>query len=302
MHLDDMAYFGLIARAGGISEAARQNQISKSLLCRRLKQLEEHLGIVLVERDSRRFELTRVGVLYAQHCTQVLDQADAAHQLVAGFRDEPQGTLSISTPIAFSEQWLSHQLPGFLTLYPRINISLHASSEPHELKTIDTDILLAPFHSLPDTRLYAKALITVSDILVCNPDYARRQPIYKLADLPAHCLYARQDGSAEPSWQLSSPYEEPLRLQISPRMTSNSLASLLACAKSNDGIALLPNHYCRESLQRGELVQLLPHITGPSRTLYAFYKSPRQKNRLTDLFLTYLEQLLQLPERTVMPI
>ncbi|MFM2486826.1 LysR family transcriptional regulator [Celerinatantimonas yamalensis] len=294
MNLDDMAYFALIAKAQGISKAASRYKLSKSLLSRRLKHLEQQLGVTLVERNVRQFHLTEVGEKLAKQCLQLLEQADIAEKLVSSYLNEPQGRLHIIAPMAFIEQILSPLLAGFLQHYPLINVELQALSQHQTMKSIDCDLYLSLYTTLPDTPLYAKAITSLHDVLVCSPSFAQQHHVDCAEDLIQLPLLSRLGSGTSTTWQLKHKSGTTHQIEFVPRMTSNSLSSLLESAVQSCGIALLPTLYCVEKLKQRTLVQINSDYTSPSRTLYGFYKIPLERNRLVALFLNYLQT--RLPE------
>ncbi|ASP62476.1 LysR family transcriptional regulator (plasmid) [Sinorhizobium meliloti] len=98
--LNDLYYFVQVVDHGGYAAAARANDIQKSELSRRIQQLEERLGVRLLNRSSRRFSVTEIGREYYDRCVAMLVEAEAADQMIAQVRSEPRGIVRVSCPVA----------------------------------------------------------------------------------------------------------------------------------------------------------------------------------------------------------
>lgn len=294
MNLDDMAYFGLIAKENGITSASKKYHISKSLLSRRLKQLETSLGIPLVERTSRFFALTDFGKQYAQLCYKILEIEQQQSQFVTNYLDEPVGNISVLAPIGFSEQNLSSILPSFILAYPKINVHLTSMSNMQDISFNSYDIVITPYKVLPNTPLYARSLSTSKDILVCSKQYANMHFIQSIEDLEQHPIYVRTSTSiSQQPITLRDKSGLVISLSNNIRLYSNNLSVLLASMSLIGGIALLPDLFCKSELEEGKMVHILPNYSGETRTLYALHKHPLNKDRLVNLFISYLEKSLR---------
>src|SRR6516162_4307891 len=98
LDLNDLYYFSEIVRHGGIAAAERATREPKSKLSRRLANLEDRLGVRLVERSTRRFRVTDIGQIFYQHCLNMVMEAQQAQAVVAGIKERPSGTVRFSSP------------------------------------------------------------------------------------------------------------------------------------------------------------------------------------------------------------
>ena len=115
--LNDLYYFCEIVRHGGIAAAERATREPKSKLSRRLAQLEDRLGIRLVERSTRRFRVTEIGQIFFQHCSNMVQEAEQAQAAVAGAKDRPSGLVRFSCPTGMLET-VTPILASFLSKKP----------------------------------------------------------------------------------------------------------------------------------------------------------------------------------------
>ena len=112
--LNDLYFFAAVAENGGFSAAGRALGVPKSRLSKRVAQLEERLGVRLLQRTTRRFVVTEVGERFLGHCRAVLEEAQAAQDAVDELRAEPHGVVRISCPTSLAQTMLAELLPDFL--------------------------------------------------------------------------------------------------------------------------------------------------------------------------------------------
>lgn len=99
--LNDLYYFAKVIEYGGFSAASNELGITKSLLSRRVAELENRLGVKLLNRTTRMISITEVGKIYLQHCKAMLVEAESADEAIEILSSEPTGTVKISCPTNF---------------------------------------------------------------------------------------------------------------------------------------------------------------------------------------------------------
>jgi DNA-binding transcriptional LysR family regulator len=130
--LNDLYYFCEIVRHGGIAAAERATHEPKSKLSRRLANLEDRLGVRLVERSTRRFRVTEVGQTFFQHCRNMVLEAEQAQAVVAGVRERPAGPVRFYCPTGMLETVMPI-LAGFLASYPDVSLEIVTSNTAIDL-------------------------------------------------------------------------------------------------------------------------------------------------------------------------
>src|SRR4051812_13329761 len=118
--LASMALFARVVQARSFSEAARRGGLVKSAVSKRIAQLEEHLGVRLLVRTTRKLALTPEGLRFYEHCSRLVDTAEAAKASVSGASNEPRGAVSVSAPVTFAQMHLAGAAASFLALHPEI--------------------------------------------------------------------------------------------------------------------------------------------------------------------------------------
>jgi DNA-binding transcriptional LysR family regulator len=278
MHLDynDLYYFCEIVRHGGIAAAERATREPKSKLSRRLAQLEDRLGVRLVERSTRRFRITEVGQVFYQHCSAMVLEAERAQAAVAGVKERPGGVVRFACPTGMLET-VTPILASFLAAYPDVCVDVVTSNTPIDLMEQRVDVALRVRFSLEgDASLTMRALAASRRILVATPLIAAQIEGECDPDCLTHlpCLAFGADDAPD-VWRLLGPDDREQVVRITPRLISGELFVLRAGAIAGLGVALIPDHFCQEELHDGRLVRLLPEWCKQPGLIHAVFTTKR---------------------------
>lgn len=255
--LNDYALFAEIVAHGGFAAAGRALRAPKSTLSRRLAGLEARLGVRLIERSTRRFRVTEVGQAFLERCRAILLEVQQAEAVVSEALGEPHGPVRCSCPLGLVDS-LSETFSGFLQRYPKVRLQVVALDRPVDLIAERIDVALRVRVSLDtDAALTLRTLGKSSRILVAAPALASActGDIAELASLPT---LATTDQAGEIVWEFKDADGVARAIRHEPRMTCLDYGALRDAAVAGLGIALLPDHTCREQLAKGELVQVFP--------------------------------------------
>jgi len=278
MHdLNDLYYYVQIVDHGGFAQAGRALGISKSTLSRRIAQLEERLGVRLLQRSTRRFAVTDIGHTYYQHCKAMLVEAQAAQEAIDIVRADPQGIVRLSCPIALLHADVGAMLADFMRANPRVQIHLEATNRPIDLISESIDVALrARRPPLADSELILRVLARRSQCLVASPALVQQQgqPTHpeELGDWPSLSLGPPQENHR---WTLVTPSGEELIITHQPRFVTSDMTALRQAAVTGVGVVQLPTMLLREQLADGTLVQLLPDWRPPGEVVHAVFPSRR---------------------------
>jgi DNA-binding transcriptional LysR family regulator len=293
--LNELYFFAKVVEHGGFSAASHQLGIPKSRLSRHIAQLEERLGVRLLNRTTRRVTLTESGRIYYQHCRDVLVSADAADEATERLRTEPSGLLKVSAPIGIADRDLAPILPGFLAKYPKVRLNLVIASRRVDLVEDGIDVALRvrqPGDEEP--HLVTRRFAVANASLVATPRFLRRYPKIKHPDdlerLPILGI-ANADGLVR--WPLQNGNGEAMTLTLTPRLAADHFTVLRDAALNHLGLAYLPEPYCRDELKSGSFVEILPDWAKPSATVQAVYLSRRGMLPSVRAFIDYLAKHLR---------
>ncbi|MGJ7036835.1 DNA-binding transcriptional LysR family regulator [Shinella sp. BE166] len=271
--LNDLVYFAEVVAHGGFAAAGRALREPKSKLSRRVAGLEERLGVRLIERSSRRFRVTDVGQKYYERCRAMLAEAERAETIVAEAHSEPHGLIRMSCPTGLVES-VSPVVAQFLERYPKVHLQLVAVDRAVDLIEERIDVALRVRTALDsDASLTMRSLGNSIRILVAAPQLASR--IADLDQLSALPTLATSDEQVEVDWHLETDDGRTHVMRHTPRMGCADFSAIRAAAIAGLGIALLPDHTCREALAAGSLVRVLPAWRGVQGLVHLVFTTRR---------------------------
>lgn len=274
--LNDLLYFAKVVEHGGFSPAGRALGIPKSKLSRRVADLEERLGVRLLQRSTRRLALTDLGRTYLAHCRAMLVEAEAAQEAVALAHAEPRGVVRVTCPVALLAVRMADMFAEFLVKYPRVELHLEETNRRVDVigEGIDLAVRVRP-PPLEDSGLVLRVLSDRGQCLVASPSLLERlgRPAGP-ADLGRFPSMDLGQPQPEHLWRLCGPGEATAEVRHHPRYVTRAMLALRTAAVAGVGVVQLPRMMMTEQLARGELVSVLPdweprreiiHVVFPSR-------------------------------------
>ena len=273
--LNDLYFFAAVVEHGGFSAAGRALGVPKSRLSKRVSQLEDGLGVRLLQRTTRRFVVTEAGERFYRHCQAMLAEVRAAAEDVAALNGEPRGVVRISCPVALAQTVIAYLLPEILAKYPKVQIRLLSSDRRVDLIDDGCDIAIRVRTKLDtDATLVLRTFGQSSVLPVASPAlleaFGRPQRPEDLSALPALSVLERE-GPQE--WELTGPEEQRVRVEVQPRLICGDFNVMLESARRGIGVALLPEFVCAPAVTRGELEVLLPEWSVPEGIMHFVYPS-----------------------------
>jgi DNA-binding transcriptional LysR family regulator len=291
--LNDLYYFSMVVEKGGFAAAGRALDIPKSRLSRRIAQLEDRLGVRLLQRSTRRFAVTEVGQKFYRHCQSVMAEAQAAEEAVAELSTEPRGVVRISMPISFTQNVMKDILPAFAEKFPLVRLQILSTNRRVDLINEGVDIALRVRFKLDtDGDLILRTFGRSRLFLVASPAYlaAHGHPDHP-EDLSRFDTLSSGEQETQ-SWELSGPDGQMQRIEIHPRLMCADFPMMVHAAVSGLGIALLPESVCVKALAAGELEVLLKEWTLPEGIAHCVFPSRRGVLPAVRALIDYLAEKL----------
>jgi DNA-binding transcriptional LysR family regulator len=252
--VEDLILFGQVARFGGFAAASRALGIPKSRISRRVALLEERLGLRLIQRDSRHFHITDIGLTLQERCRAIEDQLERADAFLREALEAPKGQLRVTCPIPLATSWLAPNLPNFLTAYPDVQFRLEAVARRVDLIEERVDVAVRVRNgdeAEPD--VVVRRLFHRTPLLVARKG-AFPGPFNSPADLKG--LPAAHYGPI--ALKFDGPGGETAEPQLNSLFVTNEVTSLLAVVRSGAAIGIVHPEEIRNEIDSGELIQLLP--------------------------------------------
>lgn len=290
-----MNAFAAVVEAGSFTGAAGAKGLSKAALSRHVAELEDRLGVRLLNRTTRRLSLTEAGRAFYEGCQRMLAEAESAEVQVTALAARPRGVLRLSAPVSFAYWYLNPLLGAFLEACPELELDLVLGDRVVDLVEEGFDAAIR-IGQLADSSLIARRLCSLESYLVASPDYLDRAGLPENPrDLKAHncLLYSYHRGGR--SWRFEGP-EGKVDVQVKGRVLTNNGDVLLSLALAGHGVALLPSFFVAQALQEGRLLRLLPGWHGnKDDSISVVYPARRNAPPKLRALLDYLVQNLSDP-------
>ncbi|QCP52049.1 LysR family transcriptional regulator [Trinickia violacea] len=295
--LNDLRLFAEVVEHGSYTAAARNLGIQTSKLSRRIRALEEELGVRLLNRTSRSLSLTETGRQFHQHCLALVSEAKAAKDIVDRTLSKPQGTVRISCPVGLLESGVSAIISRYIQDNPDVQIRLDATNRRVDVVEEGLDFAIrVRLPPLEDTDLAVRQLGVSSQILVASPELAARHPvpssIESLNDWPTLNMASSSERFV---WNLVDAEGRATSWDHQPSLATDDLASLRVAAISGVGVALLPRELVDTDLRSGRLQHLLPNLASMPGIVHAIFPTRRGMvpavRHLLDALVTGFEDM-----------
>jgi len=270
MEFSAIPVFVAVVEQRGFSSAAQTLGISKSAVSKRITQLENHLGVRLLHRTTRKLSLTEAGERYYEHASQTMISAARAEDAVTELQGEPQGKLKISSPMSFGRLHVASLIPKFLKRYPKIQIDLVMDDRNVDLVSEGFDVAIRS-GKLPDSTMIARKLTPLRQVLCASPKYIKThgQPNTPSQLRQHNCILFSYSIDAN-EWTLHGD-KGPENVFVSGNYRVNNSEALHESLLEGIGIGRLPTFVAGPDLKNGRLVELFKHYSIPDHTFYAVF-------------------------------
>ncbi|MEI2455641.1 MULTISPECIES: LysR family transcriptional regulator [Lysobacter] len=289
-NLPNLIAFDRIVSAGSLSAAARELDLSLAVVSKRLAQLEEDLGLRLLQRTTRRQTLTEEGALFHAQVVRILAEVAAAEALIWRRRESVDGLLRVTAPNDLGRRWIAPILADFQRLHPQLSVQLDLGDGLADLVADGLDLAIR-FGRLEDSSLIARPLAPNYRVLCTAPAYlqAHGEPSDP-AQLAAHrCLLIGEQARAD--WRFGG--EPPVSVRVRGSLVSNDGGAVHAWALAGAGIALKSIWDVGDDLAAGRLQRVLPGHSIPAAPLHAIYAHAEHLPPRARLFIDYLRERLR---------
>ena len=294
--LDDFYCFALVVEHGGFSAAERATDIPKSKLSRRVYNLEEQLGVRLIQRSSRHFAVTDIGMDVYRHAQVMMNAAQAAHDVVNHLSSQPRGVIKVSVPVDIAQNQMAKILPAFLKKYPEVRVQMMVSNRRVDVINEGIDLALRVRSKLDDDpNLVLRQFAAIEQRLFASQAYLNEfGHLTTPEQLSEHRIISMAEEHLDQHFLLSGPDHQQKKIKVNPVIMGSNLLMLAELASQNCGIALLPDSIAQDFINSGQLVKVLPEWTAPHGIFHAVYPSRRGLLPAVRVFIDYLVEQLTL--------
>ena len=291
---DMLAAFVKVADSASVSRAALELGVGKSVVSKRVAQLEQLVGATLFARSTRRIALTPAGEAYAEFARRALAEMGAGEERLRALRSELTGRIRLSATVSWGQRVLAVKLPEFLRLHPAIEVELQLADRMVDLAYERIDIALR-WSSTPPQGLMSEPVAVVGWALVAAPAYlANAGTPRSPADLGRHSCLCYWREASDDRWVLACA-GEMARVRVHSRYHVDNPEAVTEAAIAGLGIAMLPDYLCQDGLADGCLVRVLPGWTPQSKfgsLISAVSTAECMRLQRNQVLLSFLRQQL----------
>jgi DNA-binding transcriptional LysR family regulator len=292
-----MILFVRTVEQGSFSAAARALSLSPSAVSRQIAALEDHLGVRLLNRSSRRVTLTEEGRTFHERCVRIVAEIDDVQAQMAHMAQHVQGTLRVTATVAFAKAHLLPLFPEFLKIYPELALHLELTDRLVDLAEEGVDVAIRFTEQVEDESLVARRLVHNRRVVVAAPSYLALHGTPRTpADLLVHNCLRMYAVSSFNDWEFADA-DGTRVLEVQGNFEANSADAVYHAALAGLGVARLSLYLVRADLESGRLVRLLPAYTHEKADILAVYPHRRNLSPKVRAFVDFLaERLADAPE------
>ncbi|HTJ57419.1 MAG TPA: LysR family transcriptional regulator [Devosiaceae bacterium] len=260
--------------SGGFSAAARQHGRSKALLSKYVTDLEDYLGVRLMNRTTRKLSLTEAGEAYYRESSQLLQQLDDLDASISDQSSAPRGLLRISAPRNFGEQTLAPAVFDFLRKFPDVAVDLRLEDRYVDLVDEGIDVALR-ISTMTDSSLIARKIADMRLLIVGAPSLLAQhgEPLTPEALRNTPCIIDT-NFQGQANWRFVED-GRTVSVHVSGSVRVNSPLAAIQAAKMGLGFALMPSYLADQAVESGQLVSVLEGFVPAGQTLQAVYPHRR---------------------------
>ncbi|HNR11191.1 MAG TPA: LysR family transcriptional regulator [Nitrosomonas europaea] len=287
---ENMNAFVRVVEAGSISAAADRMDVAKSVVSRRLKELEEHLGVELFHRTTRQMNLTDSGRAFYQQSVRILADVLEAEHATSQSHGRLKGHLKVAVPLSFGLMHLGAAISTFLQTHPDIEFDLDFNDRQVDLLAEGFDLAIR-IANLPDSSLIARRLAPIQAVMCASPAYLERMGTPQAPEeLIRHRCLVYNLVSHSDNWNVYGTTGELIKTRIIPYFKASNGEFLRDAAVDGLGIVLLPTFIVYREIERGALIPILTGYHYAQLAAYAIYPQTRHLSQRVRAFVDFLSQ------------
>jgi DNA-binding transcriptional LysR family regulator len=283
----EMRAFVAVVDSGSFVQAADALDLSKPTVSRLVSDLEQRLGVRLMQRTTRRLSLTEEGRAFYSRCKAVLSDVEVAEAEVSSQSVTVRGLIRVNVPVSFGLLELAARWPAFMDLYPEVELDITLADRIVDLVEEGYDLAVR-IARLPNSSLVSRQLASTRMVLCASPDYLRQQgkPVHP-AELADHAVLSYSLLATGDVWEFDGP-EGKVAVKVSPAMRTNSGDTCIAAARKGKGIVFQPSFMVGADLRSGALVEIMPRYRSVEFGIYAVYPSRQHVSPKVRALLDFL--------------
>lgn len=292
--VEGIEVFVEVAKGLSFTKAAERLGTSRSVISKKIAQLEQTFETQLLQRNTKRVSLTESGEILLRNADSVSRALTELKDLVRSSVQQPAGKIRVGSPPSFGAVHLAPAIQAFLETYPEVHIAMQLDDGRSDLITENMDLSVRIAPHLRDTSQIAYKIAVVPQVLVATKTYLEREtrPLLPV-DLKKHNCLMHTLKAPTSVWQFTDAHDRMHSVQVSGTFTSNLGESLLHLARRHYGISMHPRYMVEELIRQGQLQIVLPEYRCEGLDIYAVIQSKRYLPYKVRLFIDHLRAYFQ---------
>lgn len=289
--LEEMLAFTKVVELKSFTAAADRLGISKSVISRRMTDLENRLGARLINRTTRRLGVTEVGQAFYARCQRILADIEEAEETITNLHAEPRGILRVNAPMSFGVKHLAPAIAAFLDRHPDIRIDMDLNDRLVDVIDEGYDLAVR-ISRLKDSTLIARKLAPCRFVVCASAGYLDRHGRPRTPeDLASHNCLIYTNGPGPEQWPFRPSGEGPVHIvRVSGNLRVNNGDILCEAAVNGLGVAVLPTFIAGDAISRGRLEVVLAGHAVTETSVYAVYPHNRHLSNKVRTFVDFLAE------------
>ncbi|MFC5579873.1 LysR family transcriptional regulator [Rhodanobacter terrae] len=284
MDLETLVDFNAVASHGGFSHASRVTGRPKATLSRRVRQLEDSLGVHLIERGARTLRLTEEGAALHEQTSSLLDRIDDIKEALMGDVGLPHGRLRINAPVLFAQRGLGRIAARYAAAYPNVQLEVTADDRFIDPLVDGYDLVIRANPS-PTTELAGRCFLRDQLIVVAHPSIVRPESESEAAAVPAVTLVGAPESAA---WNITADGRTQI-LHTHVVLRLSSMAMVHDAVLDGAGAAMMPRSLVQADVDAGRLLDW-GNVAGRGIEVWALYPPHRHVSRKVSAFIRILTE------------
>ena len=287
--LTSMRVFQAVAANQSFRKAGEHLNMATSVVSKHLAALEDHLGALLIERTTRRVQLTEVGQDYLERCQQILLEIEEAEAAVSSTTHQFSGLLRVNCVAGFAHRHIAPHLPKFRRTHRNLTVDLISSDRPHD-KNTEADLSIEIADPISAEGLEYRKLAPNRRKLVASPRYLElfstpQEP----ADLARHQLITHSYGHFANDWHFHNKDGSKFLFRANGHIRFDNGDTMMRAALNDGGLAMLPSYIVSSRLQAGLLVSVMDDLIEEDVPIIAVYNPNNYRRPKIEAFLNFLK-------------
>jgi DNA-binding transcriptional LysR family regulator len=287
LDLNDVSLFVQVVRAGSFAAAGRRLGMPANTASRRIQQLEQQLGLRLMQRSTRKLTLTDAGATFYARCADQVEALAAAAQELSEASQAPSGKVRVAATADFFNIFPMALIAEFLAAHPKVRLEFVLSDERADLIEQGIDVAIRAGRALEPT-LVARRIGAGRVTLVASPAYLAARGVPESVEaLASHDCVTLPSKSGAIVWRLEGP-DGASETKVGGRFSANTAYAMLEAVLAGLGIGLLPVAVTSARLRSGDLVEVLREHGVEGIDAYLVYLSRRQLPIAVSVFIEFM--------------